>query len=74
MQGVPPILSSPNQNQGGQMKTSNLQKKSKPLATHILKRRSLNTSKRTCKGNRSFEGLTFPDNFLAIFGYRRARV
>jgi len=55
------------------MKTSNLQKKLKPLGAHILKRRSLNTTKRTCKGNRSFQGLTFPDNFLALFGYRQAK-
>ena len=55
------------------MKPSNLQKKSKTLAKHILKRRSLITTKRTCKGNRSFEGLTFPDNFLALFGYRKAK-
>jgi hypothetical protein len=50
---------------------SNLQKKAKASAIHVDKRRSLNTTKRTCKGNRSFEGLTFPDNLLALFGYRR---
>ena len=55
------------------MKPSNLQKKAKASDTHIVKRRSLITTKRTCKGNRSFEGLTFPDNFLALLGYRKAK-
>ena len=50
------------------MKSSKLQKKAKAVAKHI-ERRSVNTSKLACKGNS--EGLTFPDNFLALFGYRR---
>ena len=53
------------------MKSSKLQKKAKAVAKHIDKRRSVNTSKMTCKGNS--EGLTFPDNFLALFGYRRVK-
>jgi len=53
------------------MKSSNLQKKSKLLATHIVKLRLLNTTKPSCKGKS--KGLTFPDNLLALFGYRRAK-
>ena len=39
------------------------------VGSHIDKRRSLITTKRTRK--EKSKGLTFPDNFLAIFGYRR---
>jgi len=68
------------------MKPSNLQKKSKPLATHILKRRLLNTTFPICKEKRenlkyeksakkvSPDGLDFPDNFMAIMGWRRVKV
>jgi len=65
------------------MKTSNLQKKSKTLATHIVKRHSLNATFPICKEKRenlkyeksakkvSPDGLDFPDNFMAIMGWRR---
>ena len=68
------------------MKTSNLQKKSKPLATHILKRRSVITTFPICKEKREKlryektatklnpDGLDFPDNFMAIMGWRRVKV
>lgn len=49
----------------GQMKTSKAEKK----RTHIRKHVSLVMSKATCKEN--IKGLTFPDNLLALFGYRR---
>jgi hypothetical protein len=68
------------------MKTSNLQKKSKTLATHIVKRRSLITTFPICKEKRQklrYEktetkldpvGLDFPDNFMAVMGWRRVKV
>jgi len=68
------------------MKTSNLQKKSKTLAKHIVKRRSVITTFPICKEKREklkYEksakkvnpyGLDFPDNFMAIMGWRRVKV
>ena len=67
------------------MKSSNLQKKSKPLATHIVKSRSLITTKPSCKEKVKLlkyekstkklnpEGLSFPDNLMAVLGWRRAK-
>ena len=68
------------------MKPSNLQNKSKPLATHIVKRRSVITTFPICKEKRKKlryektatklnpDGLDFPDNFMAIMGWRRVKV
>jgi len=68
------------------MKPSNLQKKSKTLATHIDKSRSVITTFPICKEKRenlkyeksakkvSPDGLDFPDNFMAIMGWRRVKV
>jgi len=66
-------------------KPSNLQNKSKPLATHIDKRRSVITTFPICKEKRenlkyeksakkvSPDGLDFPDNFMAVMGWRRVK-
>jgi hypothetical protein len=65
---------------------SNLQKKAKASDTHIDKRRSLITTFPICKEKRrklkyeksakkvSPDGLDFPDNFMAIMGWRRVKV
>jgi len=66
-------------------KPSNLQNKSKPLATHIDKSRSVITTFPICKEKRenlkyeksakkvSPDGLDFPDNFMAVMGWRRVK-
>lgn len=68
------------------MKPSNLQKKLKPLGTHIVKRRSVITTFPLCKEKRKKlryektetklnpDGLDFPDNFMAVMGWRRVKV
>jgi len=65
---------------------SNLQKKAKAFDTHIDKRRSVITTFPICKEKREnlkYEksakkvnpyGLDFPDNFMAIMGWRRVKV
>lgn len=66
--------------------SSNLQKKTKAVGKHILKRRSLITNEPSCKEKRGKlryektetklnpEGLGFPDNFMAVMGWRRVKV
>jgi hypothetical protein len=49
------------------MKTSKAQKKRTDIRKHV----ALVMSKATRKENP--KGFTFPDNLLAIFGYRRAK-
>lgn len=65
------------------MKSSNLQKKAKAISTHIDKRRSVITTFPICKEKRrklkyeksatklNPKGLDFPDNFMAVMGWRR---
>jgi len=57
-----------------------------PLATHIIKRRSVIKTFPICKEKREKlryektatklnpDGLDFPDNFMAIMGWRRVKV
>ena len=64
---------------------SNLQKKAKASDTHTDKRRSVITTFPVCKEKRqnlkyeksakkvSPDGLDFPDNFMAIMGWRRVK-